>query len=75
MKPITLAFILLSLYVLLAFCGCQQKPLVAPSTGRSQAAVTNAKKANQEASRYNDINMTTGKRIEAKAAVIEKYWK
>jgi len=59
---------------LLFFAGCAQQPLVAPSTARSQTAVANARRANAQASRYNDVNMTTGQRIEAKSKVIEKYW-
>ena len=75
-RPIILAFVLLGFYALiLAMCGCAQKTLVAPSTARTQAAITSAKRANAEVGRYNDINYTTGQRIEAKAKVIEKYWK
>jgi len=63
-----------TLLLLILCSGCAQKPLVAPSTAKSQAAIGNARIANAKASRYNDINMTTGQRIEAKAAVIQKYW-
>lgn len=74
MQPRHVALILFALYVLLSLCGCQQKKLVAPSTSKVAAHVGTAQRANEQAQRYNDVNMTTAQRIDAKAEVIQRYW-
>lgn len=61
--------------------GCAHQQLVAPSgagvssaVGRTQISVEQAKKYNDVAVIHNANAMTRVQRIEAKAAVIQKYW-
>lgn len=62
--------------------GCAQSPLSTPSgegvtggIGRTSTSVSQAQKYNDVAVTHNANASTNVQRIEAKAAVIEKYWK
>lgn len=75
MKTIWLIFCLLIL-------GCAHQGLVAPSgvgvssaVGRTQTSVAQARKYNDVAVVQNANATTTVERIDAKAKVLEKYWK
>jgi len=58
--------------ILLAACSSQ--PVTAPSTAAVQGAITGAGRYNDQAIVHNANAMTRVQRIDAKAAVIEKYW-
>lgn len=59
--------------ITLTSCAAHKVPT--PSTVGVQSSVSNAKRSNQEAQRYNDINANDAQKIEAKTIVLQKYWK
>ncbi len=57
--------------------GCassSSKHVIAPSTVGSNRAIAGARQSNQNAQKFNDLSRTDAERIEAKAAVVRKYW-
>jgi hypothetical protein len=62
--------------------GCAHQQLTAPSgfgvtsgLGQTQAGITDARRYNDVAVVHNQKAMTNVERIDAKAKVLEKYWK
>jgi hypothetical protein len=60
--------------LMLGGCAGTSKHIVAPSTVGSNKAIAGASESNRNAQRQNDIARGTAERIEAKAAVVRKYW-
>ena len=61
--------------ILILFYGCAQGPVSAPTTAGVQGSISNAKRYNDVAVTSNAQAQTNVQRIDAKAKVLEKYWK
>lgn len=60
--------------LILAGCSSTPKKFSAPSTSAAQGSVNQASRSNTDAQRYNDVAASDARLIDAKAAVIKKYW-
>jgi hypothetical protein len=60
--------------IVVSGASCAHGPVTAPSTAAVQGSITGAKRYNDIATVHNANATTRVERIEAKTAVIEKYW-
>ena len=64
----------ITIAVLLCACAQHHAHVSAPSTAAVQGGIDSAQASNSQAQRYNDVARGISGRIDAKAAVIRKYW-
>lgn len=71
------AIVVAALFIFLGWLlfGCAHQPVTAPSTAGVQGSITGAQKYNDIAVTHNAAAQTRVQRIEAKAAVLQRYWK